>query len=131
MLYEVITIVSFSDFIKRMNKVMHSAPAEDPAVAAPNDASASGAEVSSFFADDSASDASSGDDFSSFFGDEPAVEEEAAAIPSDSALAASAANAETLESTPNVREVIDLFNRAYARAGGGDLSAGELRNNFV
>lgn len=102
---EIGKIASFSDFVRRMNKVMHipATMAPSPEAAPARDA---GGEVSSFF------------------------EEEETTKPATSAGPSTAPSAETgaavLEEKASVAEVLDLMQRAYARLGGGTVSADEL-----
>ena len=136
--HEIGKIVSFTDFIKRMNKVMHAETITETAQDTTSGTDiengpvpdsffsddTSGSEVSSFFSDESDDSANSESGVSSFFADESSSQEDSSSAPA--ATAGTDPNKELLSSTPNVQAVLDLFNRAYARAGGGNLTAGEL-----
>nr|WP_245535452.1 MMPL family transporter [Sphaerochaeta pleomorpha] len=127
-------IVSFSDFIKRMNKVMHSGATTEGD--SPEDFSADqSSSVDSFFANDTtvaeegsfdsffASDgknAASSDSVDSFFSssEEPATEIDTQTSYTDSAS--------QLGMTPTVEDVLDLFNRTFAEAGGGEMTVDQF-----
>ncbi len=104
---EIGKIASFSDFVRRMNKVMHDPEAEGgPSAEAGAGASpGAGEEVASFF------------------------EEEAAPAPVPAAPAAppGAGQAKArLDAAASMAEALGLLERAYARLGGGEVRADEL-----
>lgn len=123
---EIGKIVSFSDFIKRMNQVMHAETIETEIA----DTSEDNFETDSFF-DDSTSfdsedvgsffddDSSSSD---SFFVEEEPIEENIAVETTDSS--------NLLPNTLNVSEMLDLMNKVYARAGGHSLSVDQFYSNL-
>jgi len=103
---EIGKIASFSDFVRRMNKVMHAPQAATQETQAASPAESGGGEVSSFFADEG-----------------PA----APATPTAPAPAASAPEgAVDLQAKISAAEVLDLMQRAYARIGGGTVTADQL-----
>lgn len=121
--------VSFADFIKRMNKVMHVAAPEPIGESVSEDFGMSQPE--SFFAED---DASGGSDFSSFFGEEESddgfssfFDDEATEVEPFVAENLTINSQAMLGETPDVQAVMDLFSRAFAATGGGsDVSVDEF-----
>jgi predicted RND superfamily exporter protein len=109
---EIGKVVSFSDFIKRMNKVMHSAPVEEePAT----EEFSSDSEVGSFFSDDGDSS-----EVGSFFSDD---ETDGDIVEQPSIMTEGASK---LATTPTVEDVLDLFNRTYAEGGGGAMTVDQF-----
>lgn len=124
-------IVSFSDFIKRMNKVMHSGATTEEDTTGDFSADQGGS-VDSFFGEDTAP--ATDDSFDSFF-----ASEEDTAASSDSFFSfedeiadevdtptAYTGSASQLEMTPTVEDVLDLFNRTFAEAGGGEMTVDQF-----
>ncbi len=108
---EIGKIVSFSDFVRRMNKVLHVPVLAESDSAAMTDGS--GDDVSSFFDD-------AGSDVSSFFADDEGVSETApAAVAADSGTA-------SLSAPASMADALALFDKAFATLGGGEVSADRL-----
>lgn len=121
---EIGKIISFSDFIKRMNQVMNTKNIEEV-----NDlqTSESGEEASSFFNDDNDNVTSFFDDedensnvVSSFFENESSTDIEE---PSNASIGSS----QMLDQVATTEELMVLFNNAFIMAGGNkDVSALEM-----
>ena len=107
---EIGKIVSFADFIKRMNMVMNSSTEESNNQQFSEDSS----QVDSFFSDDSTPDNS----VSSFFDDSDIETEESSSTYENS-------NA-MLKETITVSQMMNLFDQVYANAGGSSLSVEEF-----
>ncbi|PKL26004.1 MAG: RND transporter [Spirochaetae bacterium HGW-Spirochaetae-3] len=105
---EIGKIVSFSDFVRRMNKVLH-VPVPAGADNAEPRGGDSGGDVSSFF-DDAGSDAGG------CFDDEAA----------DAPIAAADSEAATLSAPASMADALALFDKAFATLGGGEVSADRL-----
>jgi len=146
---EIGKIVSFSDFIKRMNQVMNT---ETEEMVDETASSSTGEEVSSFFGGDSAAESEPssffGDDSatesqpSSFFGDDSASASDSGAVSSffsdDSDSAATTegddptvvkpyGSSEMLTQTATIEEFMALLNKSYVRAGGNsDVTAAQM-----
>lgn len=123
---EIGKIVSFADFIKRMNMVMNSSnekTIEDPASEAPS-------QVDSFFSDEDSSQVDS------FFSDDESEENSVSSFFEDSDIEAPETTQENsspyenstamLKETITVAEMMDLFDQVYANAGGSSLSVEEF-----
>jgi hypothetical protein len=142
---EIGKIVSFSDFIKRMNQVMNTATDESfddmsmsdsgsgeevSSFFGGDDSTDESSEVSSFFSDDSADESS---EVSSFFSDDSATEDTGAVSSffSDDSTDSSVntngedptvvkpfGSSEMLNQTASIEEFMDLLTNSYVRAGG-------------
>jgi hypothetical protein len=142
---EIGKIVSFSDFIKRMNQVMNTATDESfddmsmsdsgsgeevSSFFGGDDSADESSEVSSFFSDDSADESS---EVSSFFSDDSATEDTGAVSSffSDDSTDSSVntngedptvvkpfGSSEMLNQTASIEEFMDLLTNSYVRAGG-------------
>jgi predicted RND superfamily exporter protein len=140
---EIGKIVSFSDFIKRMNQVMNT-ESEEPVDEMGYSDSASGEEVSSFFGDDSSSESSEVSSFfsddsaaeseevSSFFSDDSSTDDgavssffsddssdsEAYSEENDPTIVKSFGSSDMLNETATIEEFMNLLTNSYVRAGG-------------
>jgi predicted RND superfamily exporter protein len=143
---EIGKIVSFSDFIKRMNQVMNTVtdePVDDMEMLGGgsgeevssffggDDSADESSEVSSFFTDDSVDESS---EVSSFFTDDSADESsEVSSFFSDDSSDSSVnttgedptvvkpfGSSEMLTKTASIEEFMDLLNNSYVRAGGNE-----------
>jgi predicted RND superfamily exporter protein len=132
---EIGKVISYTEFIKRMNQVMHF---ESDEVEDNTDFSSSSEDVDSFFSDEEISDGqtdsffsdsgdisdetafSSDDDFSSFFDEEPI----------DSNLETESSH-DMLNTTATVAQWIELMNKTYIAAGGSNISVDEFYDQLL
>ncbi len=142
---EIGKVISYTEFIKRMNQVMHF---EDEEVEEDQSFSSASEEVDSFFSDENITDSntesffrdsgeisdeeafSDGDDFSSFFSDDEIsstnLEEEQI---TESVDRGSSQN--MLNSTATVAQWIELMNKTYVAAGGSNISVDEFYDQLL
>ncbi len=143
---EIGTILSFTEFIKRMNQVMHAGTSGQTQEAKPADTGSDLGSDDSFFSEDSASDSDDSfftadselDSDDSFFTDENegessedsffTEEEDAGEMPSESDNLAAAAPffAEYKGKTFTADEAVKLFILAYSEANSSDITVTEF-----
>ncbi|WP_320130134.1 MMPL family transporter [uncultured Sphaerochaeta sp.] len=111
-------VVSFSDFIKRMNKVMHSetASGELDSQDIEDDQSST---VDSFFGSEESAATVDTSGTDSFFSEET---QETTSTKKDTFVASSM----DLESPTSIQQVMDLFDRSFAEAGGGKVTVDQF-----
>jgi len=140
---EIGKIVSFSDFIKRMNKVMNTETEElvdESAMAnsgsgeevssffGSEESSSESSEVSSFFEDDSATTDSN--EVSSFFSDDSS-DSSTDSTEDDPTVVKPFGSSEMLNKTASIEEFMELLNKSYLRAGGNSsVTAAQMLNSL-
>lgn len=144
---EIGKIISFSDFIKRMNQVMNTESEESINDTSITD-SGSGESVSSFFGGedsattsnevssffDSDNSTSGNGEVNSFFGSDETADN---SLEEDSTVVKPFGSSEMLDKTVSIKEFMNLLNKSYLRAGGNSsvtatqmLSALEAELNY-
>ena len=142
---EIGKVISYTEFIKRMNQVMHfeSEISEDDSTFTTesedvdsffSDEDISSSETDSFFSDDgslSSEEESLDDDFSSFF------DEDTTSSISDTDQSLSNSETTTTSSHELLNEMVtvgqwlELMNKTYIAAGGSDISVDEFYNQLL
>ena len=138
-------VVSFTEFIKRINQVWHVPVTDGSAAAGAGDAAAmveaNTANPDGFddfgdfggfddFGDDSFGDDSFGSNTFDEFGDSEFAEAETTTFDASNWTDPNTAYAAALEQQVTVEEVIDLFNKAYVAAGGKTASVEDIVNEL-
>ena len=138
-------VVSFTEFIKRINQVWHVPVTDGSAAAGAGDAAAmveantansdgfdDFGEFGGFddFDDDSFGDDSFGSNTFDEFGDSEFAEAETTTFDASNWTDPNTAYAAALEQQVTVEDVIDLFNKAYVAAGGKTASVEDIVNEL-
>lgn len=142
---EIGKVISYTEFIKRMNQVMHF---ESEEVEDQSEYSNSSEDVDSFFSDEEIADVqadsffsdegeisddtsfSSDDDFSSFFDEEETISNDSTQEALDSDFEEENYH-DMLSTTATVAQWIELMNKTYIAAGGSNISVDEFYDQLL
>lgn len=139
---EIGKVISYTEFIKRMNQVMHF---ESEVSEEDSTFTTSSEDVDSFFSDEEMSDtdsffsddgsissddtSSAGDDFSSFFDEDTSINDEESTLSANEITTTT--SHELLNETVTVQQWLELMNKTYIAAGGSDISVDEFYNQLL